>query len=156
MASSAPFVAARDRPIRRIVMVAVAIVIGACTFLGPRFEMPTSNRPAAAAGEATGGRIAMDGRCVFLAGDNGPAANLLWPPGYVATGPPLAIEGPSGEIVLRGGDEVTLGVEELGVRAVAGCPIRVTWAIGEIVEVNGDQPAGPVNPQATKVPGHPH
>jgi hypothetical protein len=132
----------------------LTVLLVACAVEPPPIPLPTSGRPMEAAGDATSGRIDMQGRCVLLIDDGGAMSNLLWPPGFLATGPPVAISDPSGKTIIRANDEVLLGVEDLGLRVVPGCPARHTWAIGEIAQVNGTAVGTPA-PQPTRPPKPP-
>jgi hypothetical protein len=95
--------------------------------------------------------VVLEGRCVLLEFVGGARANLLWPPRYTATGPPLLIRDATGQEIISGGDDVELTVADAGNVAVPGCPAGPTLAIGEIDRVNGvalpSPPVGPDRPQ---------
>jgi hypothetical protein len=119
------------------------------------FKLPQHQFPAAAmSGVASGGVIQFDGRCVWLKTDSG-ASNLIWPGGFSALAPPLAIVGASGRIIMRDGDTVELGVGDAD-RGVPGCPVRGTFYVGEVSGVNGvpwpdGEPARPpIDPRPIK------
>ncbi len=136
------------------VVLAVTVVLAASSCTSREVALPAHALPAAVAGDATGGRVLLAGRCVYLESDDGSArANLLWPPGYAATGPPLTIRDPGGTTVIEEGDEVVLGVAQVAGTAVPGCPSRPVWAIGEIAQVNGVTPRG--TPTAPDRPAKP-
>jgi hypothetical protein len=116
------------------------------------------NLPAQGASSiATGGRIAFDGRCIWLESEGGGHANLLWPAAFRAMAPPLEILGASGRAIIHEGDTVELGVME-GRAAIPGCPVRAVFLVGELDSVNGEEwPDGaPSVPTPGRPPGNPH
>ena len=136
---------------------AAAISLGACATGPAPFRLPQHNVPAEGASVlATGGRIAFDGRCVWLEQDGG-QANLVWPATFRAMAPPLEILGASGRAIIHEGDTVDIGFAE-GQAAIAGCPVRAVLLVGEIDSVNGEEwPDGaPAPPPRDHPPGNPH
>jgi hypothetical protein len=133
------------------------MLFGACQAGPAPFRLPQHDRTAqGASGVATGGRIAFDGRCIWLEQDGG-QANLLWPASFRAVAPPLAILGESGRAIIHEGDTVDLGVAD-GRGAIPGCPVRGVFLVGEISSVNGvEWPDGAPNvPTPGRPAGNPH
>ena len=132
-----------------------AIFVSACAQGPLPFRLPQHNFQDAG-GVATGGRIAFDGRCVWLESEGGGTANLLWPATFRAIGPPLEIIGASGRGIIHAGDTVELGVDDARA-AIPGCPDRLAFLVGEILSVNGVQrPDGAQNvPPPGRPPGNP-
>ena len=137
--------------VRGVFLAITAVGVSSCAFFNREVVLPTHALPANAAGDATGGRVGLEGQCVFLEYEGGSRANLLWSPGYSATGPPLVIRDSSGRDIIVEGDDIELSVADVTGTAVPGCPPRHTWAIGEIGRVNGvalpSSPVGPDRPQ---------
>jgi hypothetical protein len=135
---------------------ASAVLLQACAKGPSLFHLPQHHLPAiAASAVATGGRIAFDGRCVWL-DDDGADANLVLPSTFRAIALPLEIFGGSGRAIIHDGDSVELGVAD-GHAAIPGCPVRVVFLVGEISSVNGEAwPDGAPNlPPPGRPPGDP-
>ena len=136
-----------------------AWLIAACAAGPAPFLLPQHNRPAVGASTfATGGRVAFDGRCVWLEEEGGASANLVWPATFRAMAPPLAIIGESGRAIIHEGDTVELAYSE-GPVAIPGCPARgAALLVGEISSVNDeDWPDGAPNVAPPgRPPGNPH
>jgi hypothetical protein len=134
----------------------LGIVVSSCGGPDPLpFALPRHNFPAAAmSGVATGGVIRFDGRCIWLESESG-SSNLIWPAGYHAFAPPLAIVGTSGRVIVRDGDTVELGVGDAN-EGVPGCPPRGAFYVGEVSLVNGvswpdgEPPRPPIDPRPVR------
>ena len=116
---------------------AAAILLSGCAQGPTVFRLPVHNLPSPG-GMASGGRIAFDGRCVWLKFDGGGDVNLVWPATFRAIGPPLEIIGASGRGIIHEGDVVELGIMD-GRAAIPDCPDRGVFLVGEISSVNGEQ-----------------
>ncbi len=134
------------------VIVVIAIAIAACTAPGASDSLaPTSTpwAPNATSAAATAsahtlgemevtGRLAADsteGGCAYLEASDGTRYEVVYPAGWTLRSSPLSLADPSGTIVARAGDTVT-------VRGTITTEMASTCQIGPILKAATVVPAG--------------